>query len=139
LKLIAVVDLNKLRLYEAQSIKITEQIEELPLAVHKAHRHQQGAYQSGGGSAPTAGSAFEPHTSGKDLELLETAKIVASHLDKKVVQDHKYKELIVIADPKLLGHLKQKFSKNLKKVITKEIPKDFAHHEAEDIERCVFG
>lgn len=139
LKLIAVVDLNKLRLYEAQAIKITEQIEELPLAVRKEHRHQQGSYQLGGGHLPTPGSAFEPHTSGKDLELLETAKIVAHHLDKKAVQENKYQELIVIAEPKLLGHLKQQFSKNLKKIISKEVPKDFSHQKEEDIERCIFG
>lgn len=138
-KLIAVVNLNQLKLYEAQAIKITEQIEEMPLAIHKTHRHEQGSYQVGYHVSPNPGSAFEPHTSDKDIELLETAKIVAHHLDKKAMHDNKYQELIIIAEPKLLGHLKQQFSKNLKKIISKEIPKDFAHQKTEDIERCIFG
>lgn len=135
LKLIAVMDLNKLRLYEAQGLRINKKIEELPLAIHKEHRHQHGQYQTGAGSI----SSFEPHTSEKNLEHQETAKIITKHLDKVMSSNAEYKELMIAAEPKTLGFVRQYLSKNLQKLVTKEIVKDLVHKNMSEIEKVFFS
>lgn len=141
LKLIIVADLHSLRVYEATGVKVKGQIDGLSLSLHKEHRHEQGVYKPGNRISLMPGSAFEPHSPEKDLERLETAKLMADHLDKMITENSKYNnaELFVIAEPKLLGCLKQQFSKNLQKLISKTIPKDLAHHKLQDVERSVFG
>lgn len=134
LKLIAVIDLNKLRLFEAQGIKINKKIEELPLSIHKEHRHEKGNYQRG--SNP--GSAYEAHTPGRELEYQETAKIISQHLEKVMVSPE-YKELMIAADSKTIGHLRQTLSPHVKKTVTKEVIKDLAHHDMAAIEEIFFS
>jgi protein required for attachment to host cells len=136
LKMIAVIDLNKLRLYEAKGVKILKKIEELPLALHKEHRHEKGSYHNSGSSQ---GSAFEPHTSSKDLEHHDTAKAVVAHLDKVLAQGSPYTELMISAEPKTLGHVRSQLTNHLKKLITKEIIKDFAHMDMHEIEQAFFS
>lgn len=135
LKLIAVADLNKLRLYEAQGIKILKQLELLPLSLHKEHNHEQGLFKKGFSPA----SAFEPHTSEKELEHDETAKIVTKHLEKVVARHNNYKELIITAESKLLGAIRKHLSNHLKQIITKELVKDLAHQDMKAIEHTVFS
>lgn len=135
LKLVAVVDLNRLRLYEARGVKILKKLEQLSLALHKEHRHEQGSYRNFSGPS----SAFEPHTSEKDLEHSKTAKIINQHLEKVVEQHNDYKEVVIAAEPKMLGHIRQHLSPNLKKLVTKEIAKDFVHQDMSAIEHSIFS
>lgn len=135
IKLIAVVDLSRLRLYEAKGIKIINTLEELALSVHKEHRHEKGSYH--GSSSPN--SAFEPHTATKDLEHQEAARIVVDHIDKIISHNADYKELFIAAEPKTLGQIRSHLTKRLKKIVGKEIHKDFAHNNIHDIEHAFFS
>lgn len=83
---------------------------------------------------------FESHTSLKDIEHKEAAKSVIKHLEKAVGHDQgKYKELIIVAEPQMLGCVRHELKNGLKKMITKEIAKDLVQHNAEAVERVVFS
>ncbi|MGI4775628.1 MAG: host attachment protein [Janthinobacterium lividum] len=133
-KVIAVVDLSRMRIYEAKGIKILKQVEELTLSAHKNHRHEKGSFHKSSSS-----SAFEPHTSTKDLEHHNAAKAVADYLEKLFSTNHNYKELLIAAEPKTMGHIRGQLNNNLKKLVTKELLKDFAHHDMQTIEHAFFS
>lgn len=135
LKMIAVVDLSRLRLYEAKGLKITKKIEELPLSIHKEHRHEKGSYHK----ASTSSSAFEPHTSIKDIEHKSAAKAVVNHLENFLAHNSGYNELMIAAEPKTIGHIRAELTNPLKKILTKEIIKDLAHKEMHEIEQIFFS
>ncbi|WP_341788152.1 MULTISPECIES: host attachment protein [unclassified Rickettsia] len=140
LKLIAVIDSKQMMLYDAQGVKITNNKPlKLPLDLEEHHHHRekrQSLYQN----KSTPASLFEPHTSLKDIEHKEAAKSVIKHLEKAVGQDQaKYKELIIVAEPQMLGCVRHELKNGLKKMITKEIAKDLVQHNAEAVERAVFS
>lgn len=134
LKLIAVVDLSRLRVYEAQGLKILKKLEQCHLSLHKEHSHEQGSYRKGSGPS----SSFEPHTSEKDIEHNETAKIVIAHLEQLLKSSNQYKGLIITAESKLLGAIRHHMTTPLKKILVKELAKDLAHHDMAAIEQVVF-
>ncbi|RYE05873.1 MAG: hypothetical protein EOP33_01255 [Rickettsiaceae bacterium] len=135
IKIIAAIDLGRMRIYEAKGIKILKQVEELTLSVHKNHRHEKGSFHKTSSSS----SAFEPHTSTKDLEHQEAARAVANYLEKLFNDNHDYKELLIAAEPKTMGHVRNQLNNNLKKLVTKELLKDFAHHDIHKIEHAFFA
>ncbi|MGI4752690.1 MAG: host attachment protein [Janthinobacterium lividum] len=140
LKLIAVIDSKQMMLYDAQGVKITNNKPlKLPLDSEEHHHHRekrQSLYQN----KSTPASLFEPHTSLKDIEHKEAAKSVIKHLEKAVGHDQaKYKELIIVAEPQMLGCVRHELKNGLKKMITKEIAKDLVQHNAEAVERAVFS
>jgi|GEM_PF-2021508 len=140
LKLIAVIDSKQMMLYDAQGVKITNN-KPLKLALDlEEHNHHREKRQSLYQSKSTPGSLFEPHTSLREIEHKEAAKSVIKHLEKAVTSDQaKYKELIIVAEPQMLGFVRQELKNGLKKMITKEIAKDLVQHNAEAVERAVFS
>ncbi|WP_253307751.1 MULTISPECIES: host attachment protein [unclassified Rickettsia] len=138
LKLIAVIDSLRMMLYEAQGIKITGKPEEILLMSEEHHHHREKS-QSYYQNKSNPGSLFEPRTSLKDIEHKEAARSVAKNLDKIMQIPHKYKELIIVAEPQMLGCVRHELNNNLKKMITKEVAKDLVNHNAEAIERVVFS
>ena len=135
LKMIAVLDQSRLRLYEAQGLKITKKIEELQISEHKEPRHEKGSFHK----ASVPGSAYESHTSLKDIEHHNVAKLAVTHIDKILTHNHDYKELLIAAEPKTLGHVRSELTNHLKKILTKEIVKDLAHKEMSEIEQIFFS
>jgi len=133
-KLIAIIDLSKLRLYEAQGLRITKEVEQLPLSVHKEHRHNKGLYQQ----PLTTTAGYDSHADLKEMQYNETAKIITSHLDKFINENTSFKELIIAAEPKMLGFIRSNLSNNLKKIVSDEIIKDLANHDMAAIQRTVF-
>ncbi|CEO17637.1 Protein required for attachment to host cells [Rickettsia monacensis] len=130
LKLIAVIDSKQIMLYDAQGVKITTNKPlklSLDLEEHHNHREKrQSPYQN------KSGSLFEPHTSLKDIEHKEAARSVIKHLEKVTTADQaKYKELIIVAEPQMLGCVRQELKNGLKKMITKEIAKDLVQHSVD--------
>ncbi|AFE49281.1 host attachment protein [Rickettsia prowazekii] len=140
LKLIAVIDSKHMMLYDALGIKITTNKPlKLTLDLEEHHHHRekrQSLYQN----KSTPGSLFEPHTSLKDIEHKEAARSVIKHLEKVTTANQaKYKELIIIAEPKMLGCVRQELTSGLKKIVTKEIAKDLVQHNVDAVERAVFA
>ncbi|AAU03932.1 host attachment protein [Rickettsia typhi] len=140
LKLIAVIDSKHMMLYDALGIKITTNKPlKLTLDLEEHHHHRekrQSFYQN----KSTPGALFEPHTSLKDIEHKEAARSVIKHLEKITTANQtKYKELIIIAEPQMLGYIRQKLTSGLKKIVTKEIAKDLVQHNVGAVERAVFA
>lgn len=137
LKLIAITDSTKLMLYEAQEIKITQGPNELQLSLEKHLRPEkrQALYQK----KSTPASLFQPKNSPEELEHQDAATKIANHLELTVREQPNYKELIIAAEPKMLGYIRQYLSNNLKKIITKEITKDLTNKNIAIIEQTVFA
>ena len=140
LKLIAVIDSKQMMLYDAQGFKI---INNKPLKLVfdlEEHNHHREKRQSLYHSKSTPGSLFEPHTSLREIEHKEAAKNVIKYLEKAVIGDQaKYKELIIVAEPQMLGFIRHELKNGLKKMVTKEIAKDLVQHGADAVERAVFA
>jgi protein required for attachment to host cells len=138
LKLIAVLNSEKLITFEAQGLKIINELETFAYPIDKSHRHEKSQSLYKLKSAP--GSLFEPHSDAKDLEHQEAARAIIGSLEKQLEGKRAiYKELIIVAEPKMLGYIRKYSSDSLKKIITKEVIKDLVHHNKSDIELAVFS
>ncbi len=137
LKLIAVTDSTKLKLYEAKGLKILNLVEEYDVENDKHHRGEK--HESSYHKGPNPGSAFEPHTSAKEIEHTEAARVITHYIEKIMHENSDYKELIVTAEPKMLGFLRHHYSKFLKDSIVKEIAKGLTHHDMQAIEHAIFS
>lgn len=140
-KLVLVTDINHLKLYEANGLKITNilldsQISELITDGHDRHQHYQGHFSRSGGSPSHCQDLQEES---KNNEREDTARFIIAYLEKLTQKWRDYKELIIVADPKNLGHLRHSFSKHLKALISKEVAKDLTHQDIQQIEKTVFA
>jgi protein required for attachment to host cells len=62
------------------------------------------------------------------------AKRVAEYLDK-ARNDQRYERLVLVAAPKMLGHLRHELDKEVEKLVLDEVPKDLSWFNAREIER----
>jgi protein required for attachment to host cells len=138
-KLIALASSTKIVLYEASGVKVTKKLEELPIAeVHNHHNLEKSQSYYGKKSAPL--SLFEPHTSAKDIEYNEAARRISAILEEKIQNNIvNYNKLIIAAEPKMLGELRQTLSNNVQKIIYKEISKNLIKEDIKFIEKSIFG
>jgi len=136
-KLIAVFSGFDLKLYEARGIKITSTLEMPPLAFEKHTRHEkhEGLYRKSSGPA----SEFEPHTSPADIDHLNAARIIVDYLEKVLGNPpDKYRELIVIGEPKILGYFRKHATPKIAHLITKSVAKNLTHHDVHAVESAAF-
>ena len=136
LKLIVVADINNLKLFSARGLKILELLKDMTLeseVEHKKEKHDS-LYQKK--SAPR--SRFEPHTSVKGIKYQESSHKISEHVHHIISANKDFKSLIVIADPKMLGYIRQNLSSAIKKKVIKEINKDLINHSIDEIEYAVF-
>lgn len=137
-ELIAVINSLKMILYEAKGIKITKELEEFSIVLEKHHHHNQEKRESLYKKRSAPGSLFEPHSPPKDLEYQEAAHKASEILEKKINDHLDYTKLIIVAEPKMLGHIRKTISNKLKKIIYKEVVKDLVGQEMHFIEKSVF-
>ena len=136
LKLIIVADINNLKLFTAQGLKILGLLDDLTFEYeggHKKEKHDS-LYQKK--SAPR--SLFEPHTSVKGIKYQESSRKISTYIDHVINCNKDIKSLIITAAPEMLGYIRQYLSNNTKKKVIKEINKDLIHNSVEEIERGVF-
>ncbi len=138
IKLIAVISSVEMILYEAKGIKILKELEKLPIVFEKHHHHKQEKTESHYQKKNTPGSLFEPRSAPKDIEYYEAAKKASVILENKISNNLDYKRLIIVAEPKMLGYIRQSISNNLKKIIYKEITKNLVGQDIQDIQQSVF-
>lgn len=136
LKLIAVLDINTLKLYEAKGLKVTSEISRH--FIHADTNHKPEGHQSLKQRRSNPTSSFEPHTAPKDIEHQESSRTACHLIEKTYHSKPDYKELIIVTDPKMLGYLRKTLNTNLKKAVTKEINKDLVNHDIEAIEKAIF-
>ena len=134
---IIVADGSRARLFESSGS--SSDIHETENLTHPESRlHEQTltsdlpgrAFDSTGEGRHAMGSKAEP----KKHEIEEFARQIASHLDK-ARSDNKFKQLIVIAAPSILGELRNTLSAETKKLIRTEIDKDLTQHSIDDIQK----
>ena len=138
IKLIAVISSVEMILYEAKGIKLIKELEKLPIVFEKHHHHKQEKTESHYQKKTTPGSLFEPRSAPKDIEYYEAAKKASVILENKISNNLDYKRLIIVAEPKMLGYIRQSISNNLKKIIYKEITKNLVGQDIQDIQQSVF-
>lgn len=136
-KIVVVLDGHHAQFLEAKGLKISNKLKEVEwdenLHAHRRQEKHQGYFHRN--SSP--GHFFDPRHNVEALEKEEFAKIVADELEK-LLQNNKH-ELIVIAEPKILGFFRQKLHENTKKLISKEISKDLVHADINKIEEIAFS
>lgn len=139
--LVAVVNGIKMFLYEAKNHKITKQLRVDMIVEEKHHHHNTHEKRdSGYAKKSSPSSMFAPHSDPRDIEHNEAAHAAIEILEKETYNNNEnYKELFIIAEPKMLGYMRQMMSSNLKKIITKEIAKNLVNHEVDDIEKIIFN
>src|ERR1700722_8870043 len=136
-KLIIVADSKHAKFYKAIGLKLKEAIGMLHAqslkAPHKRQELRTGFYHK----ASTSSHFFDPHTEARNIERHEFCKEAINHLHTLYHQES-YHEIIVVAEPKMLGEIRNNLSPELKKVISKEISKDLVHAKHHEIEELVF-
>ena len=138
MKLIVVANSIKLALYKAKGIKIIKDSEEFIVISEKHHHHNKDKIESHYQKKSAPRSLFEPHSSPKDIEYLEAAKKISEIIEQKINDDKNCKELIIVADPKLLGFIRQSTNNNIKKLVSKEMQKNLVDQDNNIIEKNVF-
>jgi protein required for attachment to host cells len=74
-----------------------------------------------------------------DWHELEKERFAASIADRinKAAQSAAFKQLVIVAPPKILGDLRHELTKETETKILAEIPKDLTHHTIAEIERLL--
>lgn len=136
-KLVAVLDMNMLKLFKAEGLKITEEVGKFQL--HENEERNVERHESLRGNKSGLSAFHDPHTSKKNIDLNGSSRAALDHINQIFVNDSAYKELYIIASSKLLGHLRQMINSKLKKLVTKEVNKDLINHSIKDIEKAIFA
>ena len=70
------------------------------------------------------------------IEERRFADTIAEDLNA-AAYDHRFKELVVVAPPKILAELRNAFSKEVQGRIAAELPNDLTHHTIPEIEKLL--
>ena len=134
---IVVADSSRARLFtvDTPTAPLTElqDLEHVQARVHDQElttdlpgRHRNDA---GGGA-----HGYEPKIPPTEEEAIRFAKELAQAL-YKAFHEHKYGQLILVAPPRFLGHLRQALDKNIAKVVALEVSKDLVMEKPEEIRK----
>jgi len=133
--LVVVADTTCARIFKATSSK--GPLEEKEVLVHPENRLSEkdlisdrkgSAFSSHGSSQST----YSKHTDTKDQGTKEFINEINDYL-LKLESKNEFKQLIIIAAPKLLGALKKQLNSGLQKRITYELNKNIAKLNADEI------
>ena len=132
---ILVADGAHARIFNAETA--TSEFSEIESNIHPdAQRREQDltsdlpGRQSGGaiGSHHSVGGKTGP----KEYEATEFARELCRHLEAEH-NAQKFRQLIVVAAPSFLGHLRAEMNKNVSRVVTLEIDKDIVEQDVSSI------
>jgi protein required for attachment to host cells len=106
-------------------------VEALEKDEHAPSREQgtgsTGSGHSDGGTSPTDWHALEEE---------RFAATVAERLNRAAEQG-KFRHIVIVAPPKVLGELRREYSKKLQGMVLAEIDKDLTHHTTADIAKVL--
>ena len=133
--LVVAADTTCARIFKATTSK--GPLEEKEVLVHPENRlsekdlisDRKGSTFSSHGSSR---SSYSKHTNTKDQGTKEFIKEINDYL-MKLETNNEFKQLIIIAAPKLLGALKKQLNSGLQKRITYELNKNIAKLNADEI------
>lgn len=87
-------------------------------------------YTSSAGNV--GGHAYDPPSNPKKHEAMSFARSIAQHLEE-ALNENKFEQLVIIAEPSFLGMLRNNLSKQVKKTVCLELDKSITTHSAADI------
>jgi len=132
---ILVADSAHARIFNAETA--TSAFTELESMIHpEAQQHEQNltsdlpGHQAGGSTG--SHHAVSSETDPKKYEAIEFARALCKQL-AAAHNAQKFHQLIVVAAPAFLGHLRKEMSSNISKVIVLEIDKDIVEQDANSI------
>ncbi len=133
---IVVADNSRARIFTAETP--SSPLIEMDSIVHpEARMHDRDITSDlpGRGSG-TGGSrhSYESATDAKDYENMGFAKRVTDFLDDARKNDS-YRQLIIVAAPKLLGNLRSEMNDQTRKLVTLELDKNLSQLSPEDIRK----
>jgi len=100
----------------------------------RMHEHNLTSDLPGRGTSSSHGShKFSNHTSPKEYESVEFARVLGSHLDEARNRGE-FDKLIIMSPPGFLGHLRKEISNETSKYIVSEIDKNLVRHNTQDIQ-----
>lgn len=137
-KLIAITDSYHLNIYEAEGIKLTSGPNkiELDFTHHERHNKNHGSYDKISGHNL---SESQPHHTPKEIDQEKSARIICEYLKKAFDENEDYHELIIAAEPRMLGHIRKHLSKKLKDKLSREVHKDLMDLDKDSIEKIIFS
>ncbi len=99
--------------------------------------HEQGSDAPGRAySSVGSGRSAVEETDWHEVEKERFAASIAERINKGA-QSAAFKQLVVVAPPKILGDLRREFTNETGTKIVAEIPKDLTHHTIAEIERLL--
>ena len=110
-----------------RNIGLTHHSSEIPIHKDKGH-HQPGAVSP---SVVHAKHSFPPHEEWGFFEKHEFAKKMAHLINQNT---DNFEELLLIAEPKILGEIRSYLDKQALEKIVNEVPKDYTHTPIKEIE-----
>ncbi len=114
------------------NLRRTSVVEQANPATRDQGSDAPGKATSSGGSRQGPMGETDYHT----IEEDRFADTVAADLNKQALANA-FKDLVVVAPPKILAELRKQFSKHTQDRIAAEIPKDLTHHTIPEIEKLL--
>jgi protein required for attachment to host cells len=101
--------------------------------------HAQGSDAPGRAYASVGwGRSAVGETDWHELEKERFAALIAERINKAALSEA-FRQIVIVAPPKILGDLRDAFTKETESKIVAEIPKDLTHHSIADIERLLIA
>lgn len=134
-KLLVVANSRHVKFFIQEDGQRLKLLEENHVDSHHNPEKHASSYRARG----TRSHSFDPHTSAKDIDNNNTAKIVTDHLHNHVSAaqaEQKVYEIVITAEPKLLGNIRShlKADKLVQDLVIKEIDKDFIHEDIDHLQ-----
>lgn len=135
-KLVAVAGITKLRLFVAEKHHFTEVLPEIAIERDKTHRlsHSESHYHQ----KVQPDSSYDPRTTPEEIEHIESARDISAEI-ALVVKAKNIHEVILIAEPRMLGFLRKYIDPSVKKLITEEIGKDYLRYTEQELIKAIFS
>ena len=121
-KLVAVLDINTLILFKASGLKIIETIKNIN--IHSDINHKTEKHEGFKSHLKTQPSFYDPHSSPKDVEYIESSRTAAKYIKLVITNDRSYTKLFLVGSAKMLGHIRNSLDTQSKKLVLKEIKKN---------------
>lgn len=136
-KLLVVADSTKAQFYQVMGHKIKTLLGDYDADTFNIGHERAEKKSSFNNKTGVAGHSFEPHTTPKEADRSEFSKKL-SELIYHTKQNGEYAELMLIAEPKMLGAIRKNLDGKLGHCISKEISKDMAGADPKILETLLF-
>jgi protein required for attachment to host cells len=132
--ILLVADSSKAKIYKVKNFRVESLVEDIKasdtIKIHKQPRVKDNFYQK----ASLQSHFFDPRSQIKQINRKNFSKEI-SHSLLRLYKEKPFNSLFIIAEPKILGDLRQELDPVLLNVICKEEAKDVSNLTKEQIEK----